>query len=82
MTAGLYVTGTHVTSVEKDPPRGTLNRGITRQHAVARPAVAGLAASECGLLVTAIADVAWNDLRTVLRCEDCQRIVAATVRRP
>ena len=76
MTTSLYVTGTHVASVEHDPHRDgrDLRRAVTLAHAVARPVVDGLAASVCGVLVTAIADMDWHDVGAVARCAECQRI--------
>ena len=76
MTTSLYVTGTHVASVEHDPHRDgrDLRRAMTLAHAVARPVVDGLAASVCGVLVTAIADMDWHDVGAVSRCAECQRI--------
>ena len=78
MTASLYVTGTHVASVEHDPLRDgrDLSRVVKMAHAVARPVVDGLAASVCGVLVTAIADREWRDAWAVPRCEECERITA------
>jgi hypothetical protein len=78
MTASLYVTGTHVASVEHDPLRNgrDLNRLVNVAHAVARPVVDGLAASICGVLVTAIAEMDWRDVWAVPRCEECARIAA------
>jgi hypothetical protein len=76
MTTSLYVTGTHVASVEHDPHRDSpdLRRAGTLAHAVARPVVDGLAASVCGVLVTAIADMDWHDVWAASRCAECQRI--------
>jgi hypothetical protein len=51
-----------------------LRRAGTVAHAVARPVVDGLAASVCGVLVTAIADMDWHDVGAVSRCAECQRI--------
>jgi hypothetical protein len=80
MTSSLYVTGTHVASVEHDPLQDgrDLRRAVTMAHAVARPVVDGLAASVCGVLVTAIADVDWHALGGVSRCAECQRIAEWT----
>lgn len=77
MTASLYVTGTHVASVAEDPLRDgrDLNRVVSLAHAVATPVIDGLAASVCGVLVTAIADQEWQAPWNVPRCEECQRIV-------
>ena len=76
MTSSLYVTGTHVASVEhgalRDGPN--LRRAGALAHAVARPVVDGLAASVCGVLVTAIADMDWHNVGAVSRCTECQRI--------
>jgi hypothetical protein len=76
MTSSLYVTGTHVASVEHDPLRNgpDLDRVATSAHAVARPVVDGLAASVCGVLVTAITDMDWHDVWAVSRCPECERI--------
>ncbi|MGY1823014.1 hypothetical protein [Geodermatophilus sp. SYSU D00079] len=78
MTAIPYVTGTHVASLEHDPRRGgrDLDRRGGTAHAVARPVVDGLAASICGVLVTAMADVDWRDIGTVPRCGECERLTA------
>jgi hypothetical protein len=77
MTASLYVTGTHVASVERDPLRDgrDLNRAVQLAHAVSRPVVDGLAESACGVLVTAIADLDWQMVWAVPRCEECRRLV-------
>jgi len=79
MTASLYVTGTHVASVAHDPLRDgrDLDRTVQLAHAVARPVVDGLADSACGVLVTAIADLDWQMVWAVPRCEECQRLVGA-----
>jgi hypothetical protein len=76
MTASLYVTGTHVASME----RHSLGDGRAMKrldgvaHAVARPVVDGLASSACGVLVTAIAGLDWHAVRGVPRCDECQRV--------
>jgi hypothetical protein len=77
MTASLYVTGTHVASVAHDPLRDgrDLARTVQLAHAVARPVVDGLADSACGVLVTAIADLDWQMVWGVPRCEECERLV-------
>jgi hypothetical protein len=76
MTSSLYVTGTHVASVAEDPLRDgrDLNRVVSLAHAVATPVIDGLAASVCGVLVTAIADQEWQATWSVARCEECGRI--------
>jgi hypothetical protein len=76
MTTSLYMTGTHVASVEHDPLRGgrDLRHAVMLAHAVARPVVNGLDASVCGVLVTAIADSDWHDVGAGSRCAECQRI--------
>jgi hypothetical protein len=76
MTTSLYVTGTHVASVEHEPLRDdrNLRHTVTLAHAVDRPVVDGLASSVCGALVTAIADMDWYDIGAVSRCAECQRI--------
>ncbi|MGY1813796.1 hypothetical protein [Blastococcus sp. SYSU D00820] len=43
-------------------------------HAVSRPVVDGLAASVCGVLVTAIADRDWHAPGSEPRCEECARL--------
>ena len=80
MTSGLYVTGTHVASVEHDPLRDgpDLWRAVTSAHAVARPVVDGLAASICGVLITAVADMDRHDVGAASRCALCQRIAGWT----
>jgi hypothetical protein len=76
MTAGVYVTGTHVASVESGPSHAgrSLNRAVNLVHAVSRPVVDGLASSECGVLVVAMADTEWDGAIGVPRCEECARI--------
>jgi hypothetical protein len=76
MTASVYVTGTHVASLDRDPVRegGNLNQAANLAHAVSKPVVDGLASSVCGVLVTATADMQWRDVWRVPRCEECQRI--------
>jgi hypothetical protein len=76
MTTSLYVTGTHVASVERDPlcDGRNINRVADLAHAVAKPAVDGLEESVCGVLVTAISDLDWQTVWGVPRCEECQRI--------
>jgi hypothetical protein len=77
MTASLYVTGTHVASVEPDLRRDTARIGLLDgqlAHAVARPAVDGLEGSVCGLLVRAAAGLDWHDLGSAPRCAECERI--------
>ncbi|NEK58843.1 hypothetical protein GCU56_13295 [Geodermatophilus sabuli] len=77
MTASLYVTGTHVAWMERHLPvgGGDLPRPDGVAHAVAKPVVDGLAASVCGVLVTARTDVDWQATRDAPRCEECQRVV-------
>ena len=77
MTASLYVTGTHVASVAPAPRRDgdELDGGARLAHAVARPVVDGLADQACGVLVTAIADLDWQMVWGVPRCEECERLV-------
>jgi hypothetical protein len=77
MTASLYVTGTHVASVERDPLRDgrTVNVVVDLAHAVATPAVDGLEQSVCGVLVTAIPSQDWQLVWGVPRCDECQRII-------
>jgi hypothetical protein len=79
MATSLHVTGTHVASVEHDPhpDARVLHRAVTVAHAVARPVVDGLAASVCGVLVTALADLDWHDVGAP-RCAECQRIAGWT----
>ncbi len=76
MLSHLYVTGTHVASVQHDPLRDgrDLNRAVSLAHAVAGPVVDGLTVSVCGALVTAIADQDWQALWGVPRCDECRRI--------
>jgi hypothetical protein len=76
MTASVYVTGTHVASVERDPLRDgrDLNRVVNLAHAVSKPVIDGLASAACGVLVTAIASMEWHEVWGVPRCEECQRI--------
>ena len=76
MTASIYVTGTHVASMERDPVRhgDDENRVIGVAHAVTKPVVDGLDLSVCGVLVTAIADMEWRAVWGVPKCEECVRI--------
>ena len=76
MTASLYVTGTHVASVERDPlgEGQDRNRVANLAHAVAKPVVDGLERSVCGALVTAIAHLDWRMVWGVPRCQECERI--------
>ncbi len=73
MTAAPFVTGTHVVWTGQDP-RGAVASGSDVVHAVARPAVDGLEASVCGLLVAATADREWPDGPEASRCPECARI--------
>ena len=77
MTSSLYVTGTHVASVEGDPfaDGRTTNRVIDLTHAVAKPAIDGLEGSVCGVLVTAIPHLDWQMVWGVPRCPRCQQAV-------
>ena len=76
MGADLYVVGTP--AAVPGPPRTSgaadSDRVVGRAHAVSRPVVDGLAASECGLLVTALADLAWQRVGEDARCPECRRI--------
>ena len=78
MTASLYVTGTHVASVERHAPPAREgapgSRVVDVVHAVSRPVVDGLAASVCGVLVFAMSDLDWSGVRDVVRCPECRRI--------
>ncbi|WP_448642365.1 hypothetical protein [Geodermatophilus sp. URMC 63] len=76
MTATVYATGAHVASVERHRLVGDRDETgvVSVAHAVSRPVVDGLAASVCGTLVTAIADMDWVGARAVYRCQECQRI--------
>ncbi|WP_138733388.1 hypothetical protein [Modestobacter excelsi] len=76
MAASLYVTGTHVASVERDPLHAgrNVNRVVNLAHAVAKPVVDGLEESVCGVLVTALAHLDWQMVWGVPRCLECQRI--------
>jgi hypothetical protein len=77
MTVSVYVTGTHIASVQRGPQRDglDLNRVVTLVHAVSTPVVDGLTSSVCGSLVTAIADMEWKDVWGS-RCEECQRLTS------
>ncbi len=76
MTARVYVTGAHVASVEVDPAAAGRGENIVARvaHAVAKPVVDGLESAVCGVLVTAIADVEWDAVTGLQRCDECQRI--------
>ncbi|RBY85851.1 hypothetical protein [Blastococcus sp. TF02A-26] len=73
MGADLYVAGTP-TAVPGRRGTADSDRVVGRAHAVSRPVVDGLAASECGLLVTAVADLAWHRIGEDARCPECSRI--------
>jgi hypothetical protein len=76
MRASVYVTGARVASGERQrlvDDRDENGPG-SLAHAVARPVVNGLAASVCGMLVTAIADMDWEESRGVPGCQECRRI--------
>lgn len=74
MTATPFVTGTHVVWTGQDPRGGAVASGSDVVHAVARPAIDGLEASVCGLLVAATADREWPDGPEASRCAECARI--------
>lgn len=46
--------------------------GVT--HAVSHPVVDGLTASECGLLVDAVAGHDWRDVAGTQKCPECERV--------
>lgn len=75
MGADLYVVGTP-TAVPGRAGQGAgdADRVVGRAHAVSRPVVDGLAAAECGELVTAVADLAWHRVGDSARCPECRRI--------
>ncbi|MGY1746432.1 hypothetical protein [Blastococcus sp. SYSU D00695] len=75
MGADLYVVGTPA-AVPGRADTGTAgsDRVLGRAHAVSRPVVDGLAAAECGELVTALADLAWQRVGDGARCPECHRI--------
>ena len=75
MGADLYVAGTPA-AVPGRPGPGAVDsdRVVGRAHAVLRPVVDGLAAAECGELVTAVADLAWQCVGVGARCAECSRI--------
>ncbi|WP_029429740.1 hypothetical protein [Blastococcus sp. URHD0036] len=76
MAADLYVAGTPAAVPGRSGVLGIAegDRVVGRAHAVSRPVVDGLAASECGLLVTALADLAWQRIGEDARCPECRRI--------
>ena len=76
MGADLYVAGTPAAVPGRPGSAEVLDidRVVGRAHAVSRPVVDGLAASECGLLVTALADLAWQRIGEDARCPECRRI--------
>lgn len=76
MAASLYVVGTQA-GLSADHPLqdGAFhNRVASTAHAVARPVVDGLAASVCGVLVTAMPELEWRDAWAVPRCAECERV--------
>ena len=76
MGADLYVAGTPAAVPGRYGTLGNADsdRVVGRAHAVSRPVVDGLAAAECGLLVTALADLAWQRIGEDARCPECRRI--------
>ena len=78
MTARLYAIGTYVASVEQHVALQRAGAARTRVvdvvHAVSRPVVDGLAASACGMLVSALSDLDWTGVRDAVRCPECRRI--------
>ena len=78
MTARLYGTGTCVAFVEHHvalPRAGAARtRAVDVVHAVSGPVVDGLAASACGMLVSALSDLDWTGVRDAVRCPECRRI--------
>ncbi|MGY1743451.1 MULTISPECIES: hypothetical protein [unclassified Blastococcus] len=76
MGADLYVAGTPaaVPGRAGDGAGELADRVVGRAHAVSRPVVDGLAAAECGELVTAVSDLAWHRVGAAARCPECSRI--------
>jgi hypothetical protein len=76
MAADLYVVGTPAAVPGRAGTRAedAADRVLGRAHAVSRPVVDGLAAAECGALVTAVADLAWQRIGESARCPECRRI--------
>ena len=72
MGVDLYVAGTPAAVPGRDA--GHSDRVVGHAHAVSRPVVDGLAAAECGELVTAVADLAWQRVGEGARCPECRRI--------
>jgi hypothetical protein len=73
MGADRYVLGTPA-AVPGRPGVADADRVLGRAHAVSRPVVDGLAAAECGELVTAVVDLAWQRIGEDARCPECRRI--------
>lgn len=73
MTASLFVTGTPVVLTGHDP-RGAVASGSDVVHAVSRPAIDGLDASVCGLLVAATTGRDWMSEPGAVRCPECARV--------
>ena len=76
MTGSLFVTGTGVGPMGRDPRPETHALGLAADvaHAVAKPVVDGLESSVCGVLVIATADEDWPSSRSTGHCEECARI--------
>ena len=76
MTARLQVTDAHVASVEVDPAAvgREQNTVASVAHAVGKPVIDGLESAVCGVLVRAIADLDWDAVTGLQRCDECQRI--------
>lgn len=73
MTASLYATTAPVYAVARPAGHAPSDRPATA-HAVSRPVVDGLTASECGLLVDASADHEWRDVSGAEKCPECRRV--------
>ncbi|WP_091945932.1 hypothetical protein [Trujillonella endophytica] len=72
MTATLYATTAPAYAVARAAAPASSDPGPL--HAVSRPVIDGLTASECGLLVDATADREWRDLPAADKCPECARL--------
>ncbi|WP_409329442.1 hypothetical protein [Trujillonella humicola] len=75
MTASLYATTSRLYAVASAAgTEGSTATAPGPRHAVSRPVVDGLTASECGLLVEVSADRDWLDVPDAARCAECARV--------
>lgn len=74
MTASLYATTVPAYAAASAAGRGAPAGEPGLTHAVSRPVIDGLTASECGVLVDVAADRDWRDVAAGARCPECARV--------